>query len=111
MAGFGLAILMLKTKVAVMEKYEKSILELLGLEKKDKPTGRRKDFARRQQEWESKQSEEAEPETTTFEPEEAPEQFIHFKCRCGQRIKISSQYASRIGRCPKCSARLRIPEA
>lgn len=110
-AGFGLAILMLKTKVAVMEKYEKSILELLGLEKKDKPTGRRKDFARRQQEWESKQSEEAEPETTTFEPEEAPEQFIHFKCRCGQRIKISSQYASRIGRCPKCSARLRIPEA
>jgi len=110
-AGFGLAILMLKTKVAVMEKYEKSILELLGLEKKDKPTGRRKDFARRRQEWESKQSEEAEPETTPFEPEEAPEQFIHFKCRCGQRIKISSQYASRIGRCPKCSARLRIPEA
>jgi membrane associated rhomboid family serine protease len=40
-AGFGLAILMLKTNVIVMESDEKSILELLGLEKKVNPTGRR----------------------------------------------------------------------
>lgn len=111
MAGVGLAILMLKTKVIVMERDEKSVLKLLGLEKKDKPTRHREDLSHLQQKWEKKDSEETEPETTPFETEEAPEQFIRFRCRCGQPIKIPSQYAGRIGRCPKCSARLRIPQA
>ena len=111
LAGAGLAILMLKRKVIVMERDEKSILRLLGLENKDKPTRPREDLSHLQQKWEEKESEEAEPETTPFEPEEAPEQFIRFRCRCGQPIKIPSQYAGRIGRCPKCSARLRIPQA
>jgi len=110
-AGVGLAILMLKRKVIVMERNEKSILKLLGLEKKDKPKRYRKDLSHLQQKRGKQESEEAEPETTPFEPEEAPEQFIRFRCRCGQSIKIPSQYAGRIGRCPKCSARLRIPQA
>ena len=109
-AGFGLAILMLKTKLIVMERDEKSILKLLGLEKRDKPTRHRRDLSHLQQKWEEKESEEAEPEKAPFEPEVAPEQFIRFRCRCGQRIKIPSRYAGRIGRCPKCSARLRIPQ-
>ncbi len=103
LAGVGLAILMLKTKVIVMERDEKSILKLLGLEKKDKPTIDKGDLAHRQQEWKIK-------ERQATKTKEAPEQFIRFRCRCGQSIKISTQYAGRIGRCPKCSARLRIPQ-
>ena len=103
-AGVGLGILMLKRKVIVMERDEKSILKLLGLEKKDKPTIDKGDLAHRQQEWKSK-------ERQATKPKETPEQSIRFRCRCGQPIKISSQYAGRIGRCPKCSVRLRIPQA
>lgn len=103
-AGVGLGILMLKRKVIVMERDEKSILKLLGLEKKDKPTIDKGDLAHRQQEWKSK-------ERQATKPKETPEQFIRFRCRCGQPIKIPSQYTGRIGRCPKCSTRLRIPQA
>ena len=109
-AGVGLAILMLRTKVIVMERDEKSILKLLGLDKKDKPTQRRGDFAPWQQEWENIDSKEAEQETITSEPIETPERYIRLRCRCGQQVKILSQYAGKIGRCPKCSAKWRIPE-
>jgi len=109
-AGVGLAILMLKTKMIEMERDETSILKLLGLETKDKPTERRGDFTPWQQEWDNNDSEETKQETITIEPEETQQQYIHLRCRCGQRIKILSQYAGKIGRCPKCSAKWRIPE-
>ncbi len=110
LAGVGLAILMLRTKMIVMERDETSILELLGLEKKDKPTERRRDFALWQQELDNNDSKETKQETITSEPEEAQEQYIRLRCRCGQRVKILSQYAGKIGRCPKCSVKWRIPE-
>ena len=53
---------------------------------------------------------EGKQETIISEPEEAKEQYIHLRCRCGQRVKILSQYAGKIGRCPKCSVKWRIPE-
>ncbi|MCP4613609.1 MAG: rhomboid family intramembrane serine protease [Planctomycetes bacterium] len=109
-AGFGLAILMLRTKMIVMERDETSILKLLGLEMKDKSTERRGDLAPWQSEWDNNDSEETKQETITFEPEETREQYIHLRCRCGQRVKILSQYAGKIGRCPKCSAKWRIPK-
>ncbi len=104
LAGVGLAILMLKRKVIVMERDEKSILKLLGRENKDKPTIDKRNLAHQKQKWKSK-------ERQATKPKETPEQFIRFRCRCGQSIKTSTQYAGRIGRCPKCSARLRIPQA
>ena len=109
-AGVGLAILMLRTKMIVMERDETSILKLLGLEKKDKSTQRRGDFSPWQQEWEDIHSKETSQETIKPEPEEAKEKYIHLRCPCGQRVKILSQYAGKIGRCPKCSAKWRIPE-
>ena len=109
-AGIGLAILMLRTKMIFMERDEKSILELLGLEKKDNSTERRGDFAPWQQEWETIDSKETKQETIISEPEEKPELYIRLRCRCGQRVKILSQYAGKIGRCPKCSAKWKIPE-
>lgn len=109
-AGVGLAILMLKTKMIVMERDETSILKLLGIETKDKSTERRGDFEPWQQEWENIDSKETKQETIKSKPEEAWKQYIHLRCRCGQRVKILSQYAGKIGRCPKCSAKWRIPE-
>ena len=94
----------------VMERDETSILELLGLDKKDKSTERRGDFAPWQQELDNIDGKEAKQETMTSEPEEAQEQYIRLRCRCGQRVKILSQYAGKIGRCPKCSVKWRIPE-
>jgi len=93
-----------------MERDETSILKLLGLEQKDKSTKHRGDFAPWQQEWDNIDSKQTKQETITFEPEEAPKQYIRLRCRCGQRVKILSQYAGKIGRCPKCSAKWRIPE-
>ena len=109
-AGVGLAILMLKTKMIVMERDETSILKLLGLENKDKHKGHREDFTPWQQEWDNKDTKETVQETITSEPDREPQQYIHLRCKCGQRVKILSQYAGKIGRCPKCSARWRIPE-
>ncbi|MHC4424965.1 MAG: rhomboid family intramembrane serine protease [Planctomycetota bacterium] len=110
-AGVGLALLLLKTKHITVERHERSVLDLLGLEKKAKTPVTRGDRTRWQRKWENKQSQEAEPKTTPSELEGTPEQFIRFKCNCGQRIKVSRQYAGRNGRCPKCSSQLRIPEA
>lgn len=109
-AGVGLAILMLRTKMIVMEKDETSILELLGLDKKDKSTERRGDFAPWQQELDNIDSKETKQETIISEHDGEPEPYIRLRCRCGQRVKILSQYAGKIGRCPKCSAKWRIPE-
>ena len=109
-AGVGLAILMLRTKMIVMERDETSILKLLGLETKDKSTERRGDFAPWQQELDNIDSKETKQETIISEHDGEPEPYIHLRCRCGQRVKILSQYAGKIGRCPKCSAKWRIPE-
>jgi len=120
LTGLGLATLLLKKQVIVMERDEKSIFELLGLAKADKPTERRGDFAPWQREWggeEGLQSgekqqgrkKESEPEEVLLEEQEPVTRFIRFQCRCGQRIKIAGKYAGLIGRCPKCSARLKIP--
>ena len=109
-AGFGLAILMLKTKWIVMERDEKSLLELLDWEKKKVPEEPRRDFASWQQQWAKSETEKPQPLTIPMEPEKPKEQFIRFRCRCGQKIKVPQKHAGRIGRCPKCSTRVKVPE-
>jgi membrane associated rhomboid family serine protease len=109
-AGVALAIIMLRTKMIVMERDETSILKLLGLEKKENSQARRQDLAPWQQEWNNENTKEFEEKTITFEPDEKPPRYIHLKCRCGQHVKVLSQYAGKIGRCPKCSAKWRIPK-
>lgn len=54
LAGFVLAIIMLKKKYIVMLRDEKSLLELLGLEKRQIPEERKRDMAYWQQEWENR---------------------------------------------------------
>ena len=110
LTGFGLAILMLKTKMIVMERDETSILALLGIDKKEKHDTYGGDLRHWQQEWANTETNETEQETIKPEPDVEPEQYIHFKCRCGQRIKISRKHAGKIGKCPRCAARWKIPE-
>jgi hypothetical protein len=35
--------------------------------------------------------------------------LIRFSCSCGKLVKVKSKYAGRTGKCPKCKRRLEIP--
>ena len=121
LAGFALAVLLLKTKLIDMARDEKSIFELVGLEKTDAPPESRNDLPHWQQEWsdaethpdddkQQTQTEElSEPQAALFETQEPPKHVIRFACPCGQHVKMPGKYAGLTGRCPKCSARLEIP--
>ena len=85
-AGFGLAVLMLKVKWVEMERDEKSLLQMLGLDKKPALAEQRRDFAPWQRQWERSEREKAEPETVVPEPEKPKEEFIRFACSCGKRV-------------------------
>lgn len=38
------------------------------------------------------------------------DQFIRFQCDCGKTIKAPPKHAGKIGRCPRCSKKIRIPQ-
>jgi len=109
-AGFGFAILMLKRKWVVMERDEKSLLELLGPGKKRVTGEPRPDFAPWQRQWEIKETEQPQPQTIPTEPENLKEELIRFNCRCGQKIKVAIEHAGKTGRCPKCKEKVKVPE-
>lgn len=108
--GLGLAVLMLKKKWIVMDRHEKSLLELLGWEKKQIPEESRKDIAYWQQQLQQLEAKKAESQKIPLDPEKPKEQFIRFNCRCGQKIKVPIEHAGKIGRCPKCSIRIKVPD-
>ena len=109
-SGIGLAFLLLKTGKIAVERHERSMLDLLGLTgKKARTTASIGDRAPWQRKWEVQERTKTLQETSPVEPEEAHVEFIRFKCSCGQPIKVSSQYAGRTGRCPKCTHRVKIP--
>ena len=105
---------MLKKKWVVMERYEKSLLQLLSrVASEPEYTEHIKGLPHWQQEViasESQTNKMTEPDTIKLETQESEDDFIRFKCRCGQKIKVPSEYAGKIGKCPKCSARLKIPD-
>ena len=43
-------------------------------------------------------------------PGKPMDEVVRFTCECGQRIRMPAKYAGRTGKCPKCSAHLRVPE-
>jgi len=112
--GAALAVLMLKLKLVTMESYEKSLLQLIGLDKTPAKEEVRTDFAPWQQEYLASATAVSKPETVAVKakkPKAEPEdEFIRFRCRCGQKIKIAREHAGKIGRCPKCSKRVKVPE-
>jgi len=112
-AGVGLAVLMLKKKWLVMEKDEKSLLQMLTMEKKEEEKEKeegekedkkeeRKDLEAVEKRLETAEREKAEPERIASEVERPEDDFIRFRCECGHRIKVHKKDTGKTGRCPKC---------
>jgi membrane associated rhomboid family serine protease len=110
LGGFGLAILMLKNKWIVMERYEKSILDIFRPKKKPTMGIPKEEMEFWKREIKKTDSKKAKTVTSTIKPKMTKGAFIHFNCSCGQRIQVSREYAGKTGRCPKCSTRIKIPE-
>ncbi|MHC4478955.1 MAG: rhomboid family intramembrane serine protease [Planctomycetota bacterium] len=138
-SGVALGIILLKTKLIVMEDYEQSLLQWIGLEKQEQPAASdmgSMDFWQQQSQMvDTAQAEPkpipfdppmpvaepkpipfdppmpvAEPEPIPFGPAQPDQQFIRLVCACGKRIKAPASDAGKTGRCPKCNAELKIPD-
>ena len=127
--GVVLAILMLKFKILTMERYEKSLLQIIE-EYRHPPTD---ESPRGYYSFLNATANEQpelplvpippvpfEPKTISFDPPEQPQtipletqtpkdEFIRFACSCGKRLKMPAKYAGKTGKCPKCNGRLKIP--
>lgn len=113
--GFGLAVLMLKKKWVVMERGERSLLQVLGWDKKEQEEQEKEEEEGKEAEAIEKGGEmtdrgEAAPERAIVEAEEPEDEFIRFSCECGKRIKVHREYAGKTGRCPKCGRQVKVPE-
>jgi len=110
-AGFGLAILMLKKNWIVMERGEKSLLQMLAKKKQDEETKedekekkqeKSKDVKAVEKQPEKTDSKKTEPPKTIPKANKIKDDFIRFQCECGHRIKFHRKDAGKTGRCPKC---------
>lgn len=121
--GFGLAMVLLLTKQVKMERYERSLLQIIRREPPmiHKPPHRVP--------WEPDGDyveEELDPEclvrpmklkdleggggpTEAASPVFSETPYIEFTCRCGQRIRTPSINIGRSGICPRCQYVLRVP--
>jgi hypothetical protein len=112
---------MLKLKLVVMEeRYEKSLLQMFSGRKEtteEEPThyyfGR---LGLSEKDLETIKPETPEPaesatiQTIPLDPEPPKEEFIRFACSCGKRFKLPAKYAGKMGVCPKCKLRVKIPD-
>jgi len=110
--GFGLGVLMLKKKWLVMEKDERSLVDMLGWEKKEEEAGEEEGVKEEKKELEPAEErpsrvdrEQRIVEKVAPQPkvEKVKDGFIRFKCQCGKNIKVPKEDAGKTGRCPKCS--------
>ncbi|MHC4719204.1 MAG: rhomboid family intramembrane serine protease, partial [Planctomycetota bacterium] len=120
--GFGVAVLMLKKGWIKMERYERSLLELVSERMHPSADEFKRDLGAYGG-WENQLEDEAtaaaveapyeekfvEPEQVAVVAEEPKEDFIRFVCSCGKRVKVPTMYAGKVGRCPQCKKRVQIP--
>ncbi|MHC4622376.1 MAG: rhomboid family intramembrane serine protease [Planctomycetota bacterium] len=122
LGGVTLAVVMLKTRWVTTERYEKSLLECLGLEKSETEESMRSNLLPWQQQYATPEPTEVKAETTvvpekpapkietiSLEGERPPEEFIRFSCACGKRFKLPAASAGKRGRCPQCKTPVKIP--
>lgn len=140
-AGVVLAVFLLERKWVKMEDYEKSLLELVGLEKRESKFER--DYLDPNFAYLQEQAQEAaatapgsdvapsltadmpvrevveEPPPVIQQPTEvaagpqveAPQGFVRVFCSCGKKVKFPAKYAGRKGQCPQCGKAIVIPKA
>lgn len=120
--GIALAVLMLKMKwVQMAPRYEKSLLDMLSKKKEPdefKPIDPTYTWLMEQAaETENPNPQKKPPaensnyrRQTAERPEGQSGQMIRFVCPCGKHIKVAGKYAGRVGKCPNCKKRLKVPE-
>jgi hypothetical protein len=50
------------------------------------------------------------PDRGSAEQIKAEKDYIRFTCSCGKRFKVPMEFAGKMGKCPQCKMRVRIPE-
>ena len=124
-----LAILMLKTKwVEMNPRYERSLLDVFAKKPEPEDKGVDPRFGWLMQKTDQPPSQVAQNEQIAepsasgqadlndHSPRSAPasaesaKAMIHFMCPCGKHIKVPAKYAGKMGKCPRCKNRLKIPE-
>ncbi len=50
------------------------------------------------------------PKPIPLEPEVPKKEFIRFTCSCGKRFKVPLKLGGKIGKCPQCQKRIKIPD-
>lgn len=125
-AGFGIALLMCKVGWIKMERYEKSLLQMLeGRKHVGEESPFDTDYARPGPSTAEREHPlEASPPAATAELRPAPlpesgsanpasassaDTFIRTACACGRTIRATRQYAGRTVRCPNCKQHVVIP--
>jgi membrane associated rhomboid family serine protease len=130
--GVVLAILMLKYKMVTMERYEKSLLQIIeeyrhpaAIESPSRYYDYLGATAKEQPElplvpippvpFEPKTIsidpvEQPQPEKISLKPQTPKDEFIRFACSCGKRFKMPAKFAGKTGKCPQCNSRLKIPD-
>ena len=107
-AGFTLGIILLKCKIVKMERWERSLPDILahGFNKEQQESlDRYNRDARMLEEMRKNEQLRAAQQTTELsEP-------IRFVCECGKRVKIAKKFAGLKAKCPKCGKRIRIPKS
>ncbi len=116
LAGGALAFVMVKKKWVVIERDERSLLHVLGLEKQEelvKDEEKEKKAAKKEGEEGPKRFElvkSAKPAVGKAKQQVRPDDgYIHFSCLCGRKMRVRKEHAGKNARCPRCSAKLKIP--
>jgi len=123
LAGVSIAVAALKNNWVVMDKNERSLLDVLEKRKTEVEEAVKEttdaEAQEKQEELLERPAEsailEALPGAKKITPEKGAgdtktgDDFIRFYCVCGQRIKVPKSYAGKAGRCPKCKSLVRIP--
>jgi hypothetical protein len=126
-AGFAIAVAMLRYKMVVMEpRYEKSLLDFYDEWRHPPEPKPDAVFSNFQRDIEyAKQLEAPLPLPVSVAPpvmdnsraeerlividDPPPEEFIRFACTCGRKVKIPAKFAGKSGRCPACKKQIKIP--
>ena len=123
LAGVSIAVAALKNKWVVMDKNERSLLDVLEKRKIEveeavketteaaagRETGRMLERPAESAIMEALPGAKKISSEKTAGDTKTGEEFIRFYCVCGQRIKVPKSYAGKAGRCPKCKSLVRIP--
>jgi len=118
-AGFTIAVILLKIKYITMTNYEKSLLQVFA---DFRSIPQAKVFhVYRADRFENKKVQSVDSEKEFFSKTRPPslvqsaavpklvDNFVYFECECGKHIKMDPQYAGRTVKCTQCKKTIKIP--